>query len=590
MLSNNLMNIFSLSENREKRTFMDLKLFSRHKIISYLKGLSPSIFKSGTKTGNDGHTVVSGGSKSNHKKVLNWDPKSDEETVRSLSQRLGIPYLSILQYPDNPYRCNGLSYKFLKQNKVFPLGLKDNILSIAVADPRDIPTLEAIQLATGYQLELYLSTERDILESLEKYYGAGVDTMEEIIEDIETTDLEAISGEEDIDHLRDMASEAPVIRLVNLIISRAIESRASDIHIEPFEHHLKVRYRIDGMLHDVESPPIRLKAAITSRIKIMAKLNIAERRLPQDGRLKLRIAGNEIDFRVSTIPTMFGESIVMRLLNRESLILNLGELGFSPQTLDVFETLIKRPYGMILVTGPTGSGKTTTLYAALDKINSPEKKIITVEDPVEYQLDGVNQIQVKPQIGLTFASGLRSIVRQDPDIILIGEIRDAETAEIAIQSALTGHLVFSTLHTNDAPGAITRLLEMGVEDYLLASSLIGVLAQRLVRIICPYCKEPLPIQENINSGVEELLGTTTTYYGKGCEQCAHTGYLGRSGIFEILPVTEEIKSLILKRADSGTIKELALKQGMKTLREDGWDKVRQGITTIAEVLRVTQEE
>jgi len=556
---------------------MDLRSLWREKPLSYLRGLLPGRRRDGLR--ND-----------NHRRSNLRNNRYDEETIRHLSQQLGIPYLSILQYPENPYRCNNLSYKFLKQNKIFPLSLKDNVLSIAVADPRDVYTLDAIRLATGHQLEIYLSTERDILESLEKYYGAGVDSMEEIIEDIETTDLGALPGEEeDVDHLRDMASEAPVIRLVNLIITRAIESRASDIHIEPFENKLKVRYRIDGMLHDVESPPIRLKAAITSRIKIMAKLNIAERRLPQDGRLKLRVGGNEIDFRVSTIPTMFGESIVMRLLNREKLILNLEELGFSPQTLATFESLIKRPYGMILVTGPTGSGKTTTLYAALEKINSPEKKIITVEDPVEYQLEGVNQIQVKPQIGLTFASGLRSIVRQDPDIILIGEIRDAETAEIAIQSALTGHLVFSTLHTNDAPGAITRLLEMGMEDYLLASSLIGVVAQRLVRIICPHCKEPLPPQEVMDEEIREVLGNLTTYQGKGCEQCAYTGYLGRSGIFEILPITEEIKSLIVKRADSGTIKEVALKQGMKTLREDGWEKVRQGITTIAEVLRVTQE-
>jgi general secretion pathway protein E len=546
--------------------------------------------KARERIGLDGVKTVSFGVKSNNKKILNQQGSSQEETVQKLSTQFGLPYLSIQKYPDNPYRCDRLSYKFLRQNKVFPIIVKDNVLTIAVADPRDVATLDAIRLATGYQLEICLGMERDILESLEKFYGTGTDTMEEIIEDIESTDLDAVSEEEDIDQLRDMASEAPVIRLVNLFITRAIESRVSDIHIEPFERDLKVRYRIDGILHDAESPPRRLKPAITSRIKIMSKLNIAERRLPQDGRLKLRVAGKEIDFRVSTIPTLFGESIVMRLLNRESLVLDLEELGFPRKTLATFESLIKRPYGMILVTGPTGSGKTTTLYGALDKINSPDKKIITVEDPVEYQLHGVNQIQVKSQIGLTFASGLRSIVRQDPDIILIGEIRDAETAEIAIQSALTGHLVFSTLHTNDAPGAITRLLEMGVEDYLLASSLIGVLAQRLVRVICPSCKEPLPIQETIKEGVEELPEQTPIYQGKGCENCAYTGYLGRSGIFEILPISDEIKTLILKRADAGTIRDLALKQGMTTLRDDGWRKVRDGITTVAEILRVTQEE
>ena len=569
------------------RSLMGQKLLSRQ-----LKDFSFTILNQvKAKVGLDSFPKEPPALKSNNKKSTSPQDGSEEEMVQELSQQFGLSYLSILQYPETPYRCDRLSYKFLKQNKVFPLTLRDNLLTIAVTDPRDVSTLDAIRLATGYQLDLCLSTERDILESLEKFYGAGTDTMDEIIEDIETTDLDTISEEEDVDHLRDMASEAPVIRLVNLIITRAIESRASDIHIEPFERDLKVRYRIDGMLHDVESPPRRLKAAITSRVKIMAKLNIAERRLPQDGRLKLRVAGKEIDFRVSTIPTLFGESIVMRLLSRESLILNLEELGFPPKPLATFENLIKRPYGMILVTGPTGSGKTTTLYAALDKINCPDKKIITVEDPVEYQLHGVNQIQVKPQIGLTFASGLRSIVRQDPDIILIGEIRDAETAEIAIQSALTGHLVFSTLHTNDASGAITRLLEMGVEDYLLASSLIGVLGQRLVRVICPYCKEPLPVQETIKEGISGVLSDKPAIYqGKGCEHCTYTGYLGRSGIFEILPITDEIKNLILKRADATTIKDLALKQGMITLRDDGWRKAREGITTVAEVLRVTQEE
>ena len=417
--------------------------------------------------------------------------------------------------------------------------------------------------------------------------------MEKIIEDIDRIPEYRAEEEEDVDHLRDMASEAPVIRLVNLIITRAIERRASDIHFEPFEEQFRVRYRIDGVLHDVESPPKRFQAAIVSRVKIMAKLNIAERRLPQDGRIMLRVKGKEIDFRVSTIPTIHGESVVLRILEKSSILLDIEKLGFPRDTLEGFRALIQRPHGIILVTGPTGSGKTTTLYCALGKINSPEKKIITVEDPVEYQLRGINQIQVKPSIGLSFANALRSIVRQDPDVILIGEIRDAETAEIAIHAALTGHLVLSTLHTNDAPSAITRLIDMGMEDYLLSSTIIGILAQRLVRIACPFCQEPYSPDPAVLREMrvdKQDLSHLKIIDVKGCERCAHTGYWGRSGIFEFLPITEEVRRLILEKKDSSIIKEVARKNGMRTLREDGWMKVRHGITTISEVLRVTQEE
>jgi general secretion pathway protein E len=390
-----------------------------------------------------------------------------------------------------------------------------------------------------------------------------------------------------------MASEGPVIRLVNLIITKAIETRASDIHFEPFEDQFRVRYRIDGVLHDVESPPKRLQAAIASRVKIMAKLNIAERRLPQDGRIMLRVKGKEIDFRVSSVPTIYGESIVLRILDKSSIVLDIEKLGFPQDTLTGFNDLIQRPHGIILVTGPTGSGKTTTLYCALEKINAPDKKIITIEDPVEYQLKGINQIQVKPSIGLSFANALRSIVRQDPDVILIGEIRDAETAEIAIHSALTGHLVLSTLHTNDAPSAVTRLIDMGMEDFLLSSTLIGILAQRLVRVVCAHCQvpyrpDPAILKEMHFDGWEaepsKIVGV------KGCEHCAQTGYWGRAGIFEFLKVTEEVQKLILGRKDANMIKEAARQGGMRTLREDGWLKVRQGMTTVSEVLRVTQEE
>lgn len=400
--------------------------------------------------------------------------------------------------------------------------------------------------------------------------------------------------EEDVAHLRDMASEVPVIRLVNQMLVRALESRASDVHIEPFENQLKVRYRIDGILHEIEAPPRQLKAAVISRLKVLAQLNIAERRLPQDGRIKIRLAGKDVDLRIATVPTLYGESVVIRLLERGQIFTELESLGFPSAILQQFNDMISKPHGMILVTGPTGSGKTTTLYGALQKINDPGKKIITIEDPVEYQLGGVNQIHVKPQIGLTFANGLRSIVRQDPDVIMVGEIRDAETAEIAVQAALTGHLVFSTLHTNDASGAISRLLEMGVQDYLLSSSLLGVLAQRLVRRLCMTCRKEVPFSASEDHYPElnpQLGGAPKTVWeAVGCNSCSGTGYLGRVGIFELLAATPAICKIIVQRADAGTIRNLAVQQGMRLLREDGWDKVRQGMTTLAEVLRVTREE
>jgi general secretion pathway protein E len=380
---------------------------------------------------------------------------------------------------------------------------------------------------------------------------------------------------------------------VDYAIFTALQRRASDIHFEPFEDNFQVRYRIDGVLHNVESPPKRLQAAIISRIKIMAKLNIAERRLPQDGRIMLRVKGKEIDFRVSSIPTIHGESMVLRILDKSSIVLDIERLGFMEDTMRGMREVVNYPHGIVLVTGPTGSGKTTTLYCALQEINSSEKKIITVEDPVEYQLPGVNQIQVKAAIGLTFANALRSIVRQDPDVILIGEIRDAETAEIAIHSALTGHLVLSTLHTNDAPSAVTRLLDMGMEDYLLSSTLIGILAQRLVRVACPFCQTPCDpdpsVLKEMHLDGQNLEGVQITEV-KGCDKCSNTGYWGRAGIFEFLRVNDEIQRLILEKRDANVIKEAARKNGMRTLREDGWLKVQRGITTVSEVLRVTQEE
>ena len=520
---------------------------------------------------------------------------SEVVLLETLSESLDIPFVSLKDVPQQTIVLESLSEKFMRQYKFVPLSLDENVLTIALSDPYDIYACDAVRMATNYEVKINLAREEEILDAVGKLFNTDTTSMGRIVEDIGKNGKDdlSIDDEGDVDHLKDLASEAPVIRLVNLLITRAIEMRASDIHLEPFEGDFKVRYRIDGVLHDMEAPPRRLQAAVISRLKIMAKLNIAERRLPQDGRIKLRVLGKEIDFRVSTLPTMFGESVVLRILDRESVVPDLEKLGFPDYDLIKFRDLINRPYGIILVTGPTGSGKTTTLYAALGEINSPEKKIITVEDPIEYQLGGVNQVQVKAGIGLSFANILRSILRQDPDVIMIGEIRDAETAEIAIHSALTGHLVFSTLHTNDAAGAVTRLLEMGMENYLISSSLLGIMAQRLVRVICPDCKEAYTPE----MGVMEEMGVSQSevkenpiFKGAGCEKCSHTGFLGRKGIYELLLMNDDIRELILEKAPSNVIKEKGRSQGMQTLREAGWHKVKEGISTISEVLRVTQVE
>ena len=502
-----------------------------------------------------------------------------------------MPMLALEEYHKEQVILNNLSVEFMRQARFYPFAIKDNRISIVMVDPDDFYTIEAIQLGFGLKVDIYSGVEEEILEAIETGYGSGSQSVEKIIEEMgRSMPGYASENEEDISHLKDLASEAPIIKLVNKIITKAVEMAASDIHFEPFEKDFKIRYRIDGVLHNAEFPPKRLQAAIISRVKIIAKMNIAERRLPQDGRIKLKISGKEIDFRVSTVPTLYGESLVMRILDRESLILDFETLGFPANMITQYKELITMPYGIILVTGPTGSGKTTTLYASLSSLNSSEKKIITVEDPVEYQLKGINQIQINQKIGLTFASGLRSIVRQDPDIILIGEIRDIETAEIAIQSALTGHLVFSTLHTNDATGAIARMVEMGVENYLLTSALAGVLAQRLVRRICPHCKEiyhpESKLTENFLSG-QSSNEDITFYHGKGCEQCRFTGFKGRVAILEFLPLDEDIKREITLKSDLGKIRKLAIQKGMQTLREHGWEKVKAGITTIPEVLKAT---
>ena len=502
---------------------------------------------------------------------------AQRDVLAALSDQLGVPLVTLEGPPPAAPELDGWPERFLRQCRTFPVALADSTLTLAMADPLDFETVATVRAFCGFQIQTALAAEQEILDAIDKHYGES-----------ERQTLLAASDDEqataDLDHLRDMASEAPVIRLVNAMIAEAIEKRASDIHIEPFEKEFRVRFRVDGVLFNQEPPPRELKAAIISRLKLMAKLNIAERRLPQDGRIKLKILGHEVDLRVSTLPTLYGESVVMRLLDRSAGdFYDLRGLGFDDRMLARMEHFTSLPHGMFLVTGPTGRGKSTTLYSALKRINQPDRKIITIEDPVEYQMDGINQIHVNPQIGLTFAAGLRHIVRQDPDVIMVGEIRDRETADIAIRAALTGHLVFSTLHTNDAPSAISRLTDMGVENYLLTSSLVGVLAQRLVRVICEHCRvrgEPTLSPEG------ELV---ETYRGAGCAGCNGTGYSFRVGIFEMMELNDDMRRRIMNNEDAAALTQAARRNGMRTLREDGWQKIRQGLTTVDEVMRVTQE-
>ncbi|MBM3725812.1 MAG: type II secretion system protein GspE [Acidobacteria bacterium] len=501
---------------------------------------------------------------------------AQKDVLAALADQLGTPLVTLEGPPASSPETERLAARFLRQSRAIPYALDGGVLRLAMADPLDFETLGAARAATGLRVEPVLAAEQEILDAIDRHFGesqkqeAAFDAGAEVSEDLE--------------HLRDMASEAPVIRMVNAMIAGAADKRASDIHIEPFEKEFRIRFRVDGVLQEQDAPPREMKAAVISRVKLMAKLNIAERRLPQDGRIKIKVLGREIDLRVSTLPTLYGESVVMRLLDRSAGdFYDLRRLGFDDRMLDRMEHYTQLPHGIFLVTGPTGSGKSTTLYSALKRINQSDKKIITIEDPVEYQMDGINQIHVNPQIGLTFAAGLRHIVRQDPDVIMVGEIRDRETADVAIRSALTGHFVYSTLHTNDAPSAITRLTDMGVENYLITSSLVGVLAQRLVRVICRGCRtesEPrmTPTGEQV-----------PTWRGAGCDRCFGSGYAGRVGIFEMMELNEDLRKLIMANADAGDLTAAARRNGMHTLREDGWLKVANGTTTPDEVLRVTQE-
>ena len=516
--------------------------------------------------------------------------------AQTLAQHFGLPFSEHL--PDDASvleLINQLPINFAKRCLLLPVAREGDTVVVATADPASLGPLDDVRVLLRKPIRVMVAPGPVIVDAINRMYDMASGSASELMDglDEERLDLMATDLEEPRD-LLESDDEAPIIRLVNSLLFQAAKDRASDIHIEPYERDLAVRFRIDGILYDILSPPKRFQPVIISRVKIMAGLNSAEKRLPQDGRIRIRLAGKDIDIRVSIVPTAFGERVVMRLLDKATTVLQLEELGLAGMKLELVQKLIKQSHGILLVTGPTGSGKTTTLYAALSVINTVDKNIITIEDPIEYQLHGIGQIQVNPKIELTFASGLRSILRQDPDVIMVGEIRDLETAEIAIQAALTGHLVFSTLHTNDSFGAMTRLLDMGIEPFLVSSSVIAVMAQRLVRRVCPSCREPYqPTREELEElGItpQRMLGKTIYKPGEGCAQCKRTGYRGRTGIHELLVVDDEVRTLVMKSADAATIRRAATARGMNTLREDGADKVVEGLTTIEEILRVTQED
>ncbi len=526
--------------------------------------------------------------------VLETGILSKKEMMALLSEEISVPAIDLDGKTYDPSIVAILSEEISRKHHLVIIGKKNDKLVVAMANPLDVYIHDEIKIKTGYEIEPYLAFSDDINKVLDSIYGI-TENWQQMMGEISSLPVTAV--EEDAEEMEITKSvteshEAPVIALVNLIMLRAIKEEASDIHIEPYgDRSLKVRYRIDGILHDIMSPPRSLHMAIISRIKIMSNLNIAERRLPQDGRIKVQVHGREVNFRVSTIPSVNGESAVLRILDPASINLDLKALGFSKDNYKKFLQLIEKPNGIILVTGPTGSGKSTTLYAALNILNSAEKKIMTIEDPVEYRLDGINQLQAKPKIGLTFAAGLRSFLRQDPDIMLVGEIRDKETAEIAIQASLTGHLVLSTLHTNDAPSSIIRLVDMGIEPFLISSSVIGVLAQRLTRKICTYCKKEATLSDEIKMVMQEFNiapDEIKLYYGEGCEHCKHTGYKGRTALFEFMVINDKISELIYKNASLAEIRDTAIQEnGMITLKEDGLQKIREGVTTLEEVLRAT---
>ena len=516
---------------------------------------------------------------------------SEDDLLAFLHKRYGLPSINLSDLELDPKLIGLVGEEFMQKNQVVPVRRSGSTLYLAMVDPFNVSVIDDIKFRTGYHVETLVASETDIKTTIDRHLHPTA-SIDGALADFEDEGMEVIQTDEtfDISELEKTAEEAPVVKLVNLILADAITKGASDIHIEPYEKFMRVRERIDGILYEVMRPPIQMKNALTSRIKIMSQLDIAERRLPQGGRFLIRMQNRGMDFRVSVIPTLFGEKVVMRLLDKAKLQLDLTKLGFEPDTLEIFRTAIFKPFGMILVTGPTGSGKTTTLYSVLSELNKVSENICTAEDPIEFNLPGVNQVQMHEGIGLNFAASLREFLRQDPDIILVGEVRDLETAEIAVKAALTGHLVLSTLHTNDAPSTIGRLLDMGVEPFLVSSSLLMTVAQRLVRCICPDCKEPLdiPPEALIDLGVpEDEVYDFQCYKGSGCSKCSNIGYRGRLSLFEVMPMDDESKELTLRRAPANEIKRAAMQGGMKTLRQSGIAKIKQGITTIEEILRVT---
>ena len=511
---------------------------------------------------------------------------AEEQLLREMGRELSIPVVDVSDWRIDSECIKAVPSKLVYKKNIVPLSRENGTMTVATSDPFDLYAFDELRLLTNLEIKPVLAPEDDIRKLIKAHYGVGGETIDEMMS---SDDLEVIdTGDESSENILEMAQEASVIKLVNEIFMEALNERASDIHIEPYENGLSVRYRIDGVLQPASVPPEirRFQAAIISRIKIMAHMNIAEKRLPQDGRINLQVGGRQIDIRVSVIPMLFGEGVVMRVLDKAQVLFTLPQLGMAEDTFAEFQGLIKRPHGILLVTGPTGSGKTTTLYASLQEIVSPEVKVLTVEDPVEYHLEGVNQIPVTPKIGMTFALGLRSILRHDPDVVMIGEIRDLETAQAAIQASLTGHLVLSTLHTNDACSAATRLLDMGIEPFLVASTLESAMAQRLVRTICPDCREgyqadPDRLPEDLNYEPGQLL-----YRGAGCRKCRNTGYRGRTGLYELMTASETVREKIMARAPASEIQQVARSEGLRLLREDGWNKVRAGVTTPDEVVRV----
>ncbi len=519
---------------------------------------------------------------------------NENDFYKVLSQQSGVEFIKLRSVKIDPAVIEKIPAKFACHYELIPIEITDDQITVAMTNPLDIHTIDDIKLLLKKEIKAVLASKTEVLEAIKKYYGVGAETIEKMAPDSDGAQPQASVQAQDTQDMDVGAEDASIIKFVNQILVEAYRDRATDVHIEPYEGELAVRYRIDGVLHETKVPPSikNFQSAIISRIKIMANLDIAERRLPQDGRIKIRVGAEEVDLRVSILPTPFGESVVIRILST-NVRFGMESLGLLKKDLDILERMIKIPHGIIFVTGPTGSGKTTTLYAALSKINTADKKIITIEDPIEYQLKGITQIQVQPKINLTFANALRSMLRHDPDVMMVGEVRDYETAEITIRVALTGHLVFSTIHTNDAAGGVTRLIDMGVEPFLVSSAVECFIAQRLVRVICSKCKRVVkPDKELLKElGVSSHnLSKVKIYEGKGCEVCRFTGYKGRTAIYEILVMNEPIRELVLKRSSSDQIKSKAVALGMRTLRQDGWEKIMAGITTPSEVIRVTQKE